>query len=261
MLSDSWKAPMFTAASPKKQSATCRLLLVLDGEGHAGRQRDVGADDRVPAEHPVLDVEQVHRAALAARHARIAPEQLGHDAARVAALHQRVHVVAIGAEDVVVGLERGHRANRHRLLADPQVTEPADLLEGVHLGAALLEAAAEQHLPQQVQLQVLRQGGGVHYGFVGHVPVSCPRSVVRVGLLVRVVRRAHQRARLHVPEPHAQGGRLEHLELVRMVVARHGQVRRARAPGTGQSSGSRSRPPAGPRASRGPRPTPRPGRP
>jgi hypothetical protein len=41
------------------------LAAILDGEGHAGGQGDVAADDGVAAEEPLLGVEEVHRAALA----------------------------------------------------------------------------------------------------------------------------------------------------------------------------------------------------
>ncbi len=169
MFSDSWNAPMFTAASPKKQRVTCGLPWYFARERRAGRQRDVAADDRVTAEHAVLGVEQVHRPALAARHTAVAAEQLGHDPARVAPLDDRVNVVPVRAEDVVVGLQGGHRAHRDRLLPDREVAEPADLLQRVHLRAALLESAAEQQLPQQLEPSVLRQRGSFHQALVGHV--------------------------------------------------------------------------------------------
>ena len=62
--------------------------LVLDGEAHAGRERQVAAHDAVAAEEVRRLVEQVHRAALALRAARRAAEQLGHDPPRIRALGQ-----------------------------------------------------------------------------------------------------------------------------------------------------------------------------
>jgi hypothetical protein len=58
-------------------------------------------------------------------------------------------VVAVGREEVVVVAEQAHGADAHRFLADVQVEETADLPLDVHLLAALLEPADEQHLPVQ----------------------------------------------------------------------------------------------------------------
>ena len=58
----------------------------------------------------------------------------------------RVGVLAVGGDDVVVGLQRRDRADRHRLLADIKVQEAADLAQRVGLGQRLLHAADRQHL-------------------------------------------------------------------------------------------------------------------
>ena len=44
------------------------------------------------------------------------------------AARERMAVLAIGRDDRVLGLERLHRADRDRLLADVEVQEAADLL-------------------------------------------------------------------------------------------------------------------------------------
>ena len=95
MFSDSWKAPMLTAASPKKHSVDLVLLLVLRGEGDAGRQRDVAADDRVAAEHARAPCRTGASTRPCRARRRRAAEQLGHHAAGVAALDERVHVIAV----------------------------------------------------------------------------------------------------------------------------------------------------------------------
>ena len=68
-----------------------------DGEG--GRARD----DRVGAEHALLDRGDVHAAAAAAAVAVLAADDLGHHPAQVEALGDAVAVAAVGARDVVVG--------------------------------------------------------------------------------------------------------------------------------------------------------------
>ena len=69
------------------------------------------------------------------------------DAARDAA-YQRVSVLAVGRHDRVVRLERLHRADRDRFLADIQMEETTDLGVAVQLRAPFLEAADAHHLAQ-----------------------------------------------------------------------------------------------------------------
>ncbi len=77
-------------------------VLELRGQRRAGRQAHAAADDAVGAEHVLVHVGDVHAAALAARVAGGAAEQLGHHALDVAALGDGVAVAAVGAGDVVV---------------------------------------------------------------------------------------------------------------------------------------------------------------
>ncbi len=133
-------------------------VAVLGGERHAGRERDVPADDAVPAEEPERGVEEVHRAALAPAAARGLAEQLGHDGARADPARQRVAVLAVGAGDVVVRAQGREAADRDRLLPDVEVAEAADLAEAVGLAGLLLEVADEHHLPEPAAVLV-RPGG------------------------------------------------------------------------------------------------------
>ena len=78
-------------------------------------------------------------------------------------------MLAVGADDVVIVLQRGERAHRHGFLSDVQMAEAADLAEGVRLGGFFLEAPNEQHLPQHLQMQLGlgRDGGSVLGGSGG----------------------------------------------------------------------------------------------
>jgi hypothetical protein len=113
----------------------------------------VAADDPMAAQEVVLAAEQVHRAALAARDAIGAAEQLGHDGAGGYAAGDRLGVVAVGGDDVVIVAERGNRARAGRLLADVQMAEAADLAEGVGFGASLLESALQEHGAEQTEVE------------------------------------------------------------------------------------------------------------
>ena len=65
-LSASWNAPMLVAPSPSWHSTTPSAPRVVERERRADRDRQVPADDAPAAEEVALDVEQVHRAAVAA---------------------------------------------------------------------------------------------------------------------------------------------------------------------------------------------------
>ena len=138
------------------------LLLVLDGEADARRHDELAADDGLAAEQVVLVAPHVHRAALALADAGGLAEQFGHHGLRLHALEDGVAVLAVGAEDVVFGLERGEGADAVGLLADVEVEEAADLAEGIFLGGLLLEAAQQHHLLVHVQQLLAGQSGQRH---------------------------------------------------------------------------------------------------
>src|SRR5690606_3346826 len=100
------------------------------------------------------------RAALAARATGRLAEKLGHHAARGHPARQCLAVLAVGANDVVVGTQRRDGADRHGLLADVQVAEAADLANRICLARALLEAADQQHHPEPVAILVAVTGPG-----------------------------------------------------------------------------------------------------
>ena len=123
------------------------------------------AHDTVPAHEPLPGVEEVHRAALAAGAPRRLAEQLRHHRGGGDAAHQRLAVLAVGADNVVIVTERVERPHGDGFLPDVEVAKAADLAEGIRLGGLLFEAADEQHLPQHATVQlglalVFRSGGG-----------------------------------------------------------------------------------------------------
>jgi hypothetical protein len=121
---------------------------VVERERRADRDRQVPADDAPAAEEAPVDVEQVHRAAVAAGDAGRLAEQLGHHAGRLGADRQRRAVVAVAREQVVGLAERLDGADVGRLLADREVAVAADPGPRVLLLRALLEAADQHHLAE-----------------------------------------------------------------------------------------------------------------
>ena len=136
-------------ALPQLDKHAIRLALVVERQRDADCDRQLAADDAPASQEVPLDVEQVHRAAVAAGHARRLAEQLGHDAVRLGPHGQGRAVVAIAREHVVARLERIDGADVGRLLADGEMAVAADARAGVLLLRALLEAADQQHLAQQ----------------------------------------------------------------------------------------------------------------
>src|SRR5207302_5734076 len=92
----------------------------------------------------------MHRAALPLGNTGGLPEQLGHHAPRLRAEGDGVGVIAIAGEEDVLLLQRRDDAAGHRFLAAVDVQVSADLaLAELTLGG-LLEAANEDHLPEDV---------------------------------------------------------------------------------------------------------------
>ena len=167
MFSASWNAPVFTTDSPMKQTHDLVAAAILDREADAGRERHVAADDAVAAEEVRGCVSNMCiEPPLPRAHAVDAAEQLGHHGARRHAARERLAVVAVRRDDVVVGAEQRERAGAHRFLSDVQVAEAADLAERVRLGAALLEAALQQHRAQQLAVQLADRTASPLVGFV-----------------------------------------------------------------------------------------------
>src|SRR5439155_4311781 len=102
---------------------------ILHGEGHAGRQREVSADDGVAAHEPARPIHEVHGAALPFAQAGGPAEEFGHDLLRIRAPGKAMAVIAVRREDIVVGPQHIHGAHGHRLLPDVKVAESADLAE------------------------------------------------------------------------------------------------------------------------------------
>ena len=143
------------------------------------------------------------------------------------AASDRLTVIAISRDHVVVGAKHRHHAGGDRFLPDVEVAEAADLAECVSLGAALLEAALQQHRAEQLASglgrrarQIVRRGidpvvAGCAFvlaasaAAVGGRLASVSSYACRLHLLPRVVARAHQRTRFDVTESHLHSNLVE----------------------------------------------------
>ncbi len=125
--------------------ADAAVVAVVVGEGEAGADAHLGADDAVPAEEVLFAREHVHRAALAVRVAVAPAGEFGHHPLGVHADGEHMAVVAIAGDDLIALLKRKLHAGDHRLLADIEVAEAADQTHAVELAGAFLEAPDEHH--------------------------------------------------------------------------------------------------------------------
>jgi hypothetical protein len=70
-------------------------------------------------------------------------------------------MLAVGGDDGIFRLQRLHRANGDRFLADVEMNEAADLARGVKFDAFFFEAANAQHLFEQMHSVLAIDGSGI----------------------------------------------------------------------------------------------------
>ena len=133
-------------AVAEERDRDLRRTAELRRPGGAVGHRQVGADDRVGPEHPVVGAGQVHGAALGLADAGGLLHQLGQAALRRGTACDRVVVAAVGREHVVVRPQRGARADRHRLVPGGEVGGALDQPAHEQVVRGLLGAADHGHL-------------------------------------------------------------------------------------------------------------------
>ena len=141
------------------------VAAIAVGEGEAGAERDLRADDAVAAVEFLLPAEHVHGAALALGIAAAASGQLGHHALGVHAAGQHVAVVAVAGDDLIALLERHLHADDDGFLADIEMAEAADQPHAVELAGLFLEAPDQQHVAQRASSCSLVNSGGDTFAF------------------------------------------------------------------------------------------------
>ena len=138
------------------------------------------ADDAVATPQPVLDIEQVHRAALALHQTRALAVQLGHHLVGVAAEEEGVGVVPVGGDDLVSLLVKREEPGGDRFLPaiEMEVTTDLPLPEAALRG--ILEEADGVHLPIEIERRL-----GIEVLGFGSVPRRgrASWSLLRLALL------------------------------------------------------------------------------
>ena len=112
-------------------------------------------DDRVPAIHVMLLVKVMHRAAETARAARRFAKKFRHAGIRARAAGERVRVIAIGRDQVIIRPGRRDGANDDRFLANVKMAKAADLLRLILLTRAFLETPDQQHQREHLDFVAL----------------------------------------------------------------------------------------------------------
>ena len=117
--------PCCIAPSPKNATEIEVFLQSLGGEPGADDVRDAAADDCVRAEMPERAVGDVHRAALAAAVADLAPADLRHHAFGIGAASEEYAVAAMMRGEGVLRLHGRANAGGGGFLADRQMQHRA----------------------------------------------------------------------------------------------------------------------------------------
>jgi hypothetical protein len=111
----------------------------------ADRDRDAAGDNAVGAQHADREVGDMHRAALAAAIAALAPVELEHHAGRIGALGDGVAVAAVIGGEPVVLAQAGADAGGDTFLPERDVQRTRDLACLVGGKRRLLEGADPHH--------------------------------------------------------------------------------------------------------------------
>ena len=97
----------------------------------------------------------MHRTAEAARATGRFAEKLGHAGVGAGAASERMRVIAIGGDQVIIRPRRRDRAGHDRFLPDVKMTKAADLLRLILLTGAFLETPDQQHQREHLDFVAL----------------------------------------------------------------------------------------------------------
>ena len=152
------------------------IAAIAVGEGKAGAERHLRADDAVAAVEILLLAEHVHGAALALGIAAAAAGQFGHHALGFHAAGQHVAVVAVAGDDLIALLQRHLHADDDGFLADIEMAEAADQRPCRRAGRPFPRSggSAACRAARRSSCSLVNSGGAV-----GAVPLFLPVSLWR----------------------------------------------------------------------------------
>ncbi len=121
------------------------------------------ANNGVPAVHVTAAIEKMHGTAQPARTTGFLAEKLRHARIRAGAAGERMCVIAIRRDDVIVVPHGRDGAGDDRFLSNVKMAEAAYLLRLILLARAFLETADQQH--QREHLDLVAWLGPLHRKF------------------------------------------------------------------------------------------------
>ncbi len=149
------KCALIDCTVPEEAERHSIFAAIFRGERHSRRERNVRADDGVTAIHVIFFVEEMHRTAEPTRATGFLAKQLGHAGIGAGAARERVCVIAIRRDDVIVVAHRRNRTRHQSFLPDIEMTEAANLLRLILLARTFFETTDQQHQREHLDLVAL----------------------------------------------------------------------------------------------------------
>ena len=146
---------------PVSQKAETGALesLVFQSVGKPQPQRRLPGNNPVPTPIIFVGSEVMHRTTFAVRTTGGLPKQLRHAGLQIHPHSQRMSMVAIGGDDMIVRSHQGYRPHSNSLLADIQMEKPPHLSLIIIFQCRLLKAPDPQHLDEKPNFFVCTKRG------------------------------------------------------------------------------------------------------
>jgi hypothetical protein len=123
------------------------------------------ADDGIPSHEVDLGSKQVHRAPLPLAQTSRLAEQLSHHPFWVSPTHDRLGVLAVGGEDVIVFVQGSGSTGRNGFLAAVEMQKAGDVSLGLLFRTGFFKFPTKHHLFEQLNQFMVWQDGpefGLH---------------------------------------------------------------------------------------------------
>src|ERR1700731_1674987 len=186
------KSSLVDRAIAKKTKRNPIFISIFAREGQSGREWNMRADNGVPTVHVILAIEEMHRAAETARAAGFFAEEFGHAGLGTGSARERVGMIAVRGDDVVVTSRRRDRTTDDGFLADVKMAEAADFLSLILLTGAFFKTPDQQHQREHLDFVALLGQHCTHAarGSAFARERSAPRSKLRQKTKSRVKKRS-----------------------------------------------------------------------
>src|SRR2546421_601876 len=164
-------------AIPKETDGHLASAIVLRSEPCSRCQWEAAAHNAISPEHPLVDVGDMHRAALATAGSCFTAQQLSHHLAQAHAFSDTVTMPAVMAGNVVIIGQVRADTHGNRFFTSIQVYETGDLPRGEFFASALLKFTDRCHLLVQMKQLGLIQCLPAHtttlFGYHSCKPPNC----------------------------------------------------------------------------------------